>query len=422
MHKSILNPALIKLPSSEHMEYWPVIACDQFTSEEKYWQEVEKIVRDNPSTLNIIFPEVYLEKNNSEKRIENIHKKMEEYSETILNKEINGYMYVERTLQNGKIRQGIVGKIDLEEYSYEEGATCKILPSENTILYRIPPRLAVRRNAKLESPHILMLIDDEDFMVIEPLKNQKQNMEHMYEQELLLNGGKISGWAITNSEIIKQIKRNFIKLENEEKFKEKYKTNHPSFVMIAGDGNHSLATAKAYWEELKGSLSEEEAKNHPARYCLVEVENIQNKAIEIEPIHRVVFNMQENDFFNELNIFFNIEKNQNVKEYYEIQCVWKSQNKKIKIPKKNYAIETAAVDDFIQEIIKKYKKITIDYVHGENAVLGLAKQGQIGIILSPMQKSDLFKGVANGGVLPKKTFSMGHANEKRYYIECRNIK
>lgn len=422
MENSILQPAKILLPVPEKMKYWPVIACDQFTSQPEYWQQVESIVKEEPSTLSIVFPEVYLEEKSPEKRVENIHKKMNEYKKNILTREIEGYVYVERTLPNGKIRQGLIGKVDLEEYSYEEGATCKILPSEGTLVERIPARLEVRRNAPLECPHILMLLDDANFSIIEPIKKNKNELKKLYQQELMLDGGVVAGWAITDSKEIKRIQEKLNSLNNEKEFKEKYDTNHTVFSCIAGDGNHSLATAKAYWEEVKQTLPKKDWENYPARYCLVEMENIQSDSIEIEPIHRVVFGAQEDDFIESLESFIAEKENKSKKKSshkFKILCKEKKLEKQI--DNTEYAIETASIDAFVEEYKIQHPQITIDYVHGEDAVNDLVKQGAIGIILPPVEKSALFKGVANGGVLPKKTFSMGHANEKRYYLECRNI-
>lgn len=422
MEKPVLQPAEILLPKEEDMQYWPVIACDQFTSQPEYWQKVASITEDNPSTFSIVFPEVYLENADPEKRIEKIHKKMNEYQKTLLTREVKGYIYVERTLPNGKVRQGIIGTVDLEEYSYEKGASCRILPSEGTIVERIPPRLEVRRNAPLECPHILMLLDDEKFSIIEPIKDNKNRLKKLYRQELMLDGGVIEGWAIEDLEQIKEIQEKLNLLNDKKEFEKKYNTNHAVFTSIAGDGNHSLATAKAYWQEVKQTLTEEEKETHPARYCLVEMENIQNTSIEVEPIHRVIFGAQEEDFMDEFEKFLAVKENKSSKKScHKFQLIYKNKKVEKQIENSEYAIETASIDDFIEVYRKKNPQISVDYVHGEDSVYELANQGAIGIILPPIKKSDLFKGVANGGVLPKKTFSMGHANEKRYYLECRNI-
>lgn len=422
MQKPVLQTAEILLPEKQEMEKWPVIACDQYTSQPEYWEKVKEIVGNNPSTYKIILPEVFLEKENTKEKINEIHEKMREYEKNILTRKVQGYIYVERVLNSGKIRQGLIGVIDLEEYSYEKGATCRVLPSENTIVDRIPPRLEVRRNAMLESPHILMLADDWDNKIIEPLADKKEKFELLYDQELMLNGGRISGWAVTDINVIKEIENALKLLDNDEKFKEKYKTEHACFSLIAGDGNHSLATAKAYWEEIKLNLSEKEQQNHSARFCLVEIENVQSDAIEIEPIHRVIFRAKEDDFFKQLNDF--IEENNNVNNNikYKFKCIGKKQEIDAIIKNNRYPIETAVVDDFLQKYQNKNPQIIIDYIHGNKEVKEIVeKEGAIGVLLPPMKKSDLFKGVANGDVLPKKTFSMGHAYEKRYYIECRKI-
>lgn len=421
MEKPVLQPAKILLPSEDKMEFWPVIACDQFTSQPEYWNQVASLVENEPSTFSIVFPEVYLE-DDSPKRIEKIHEKMEEYKNTVLTQKVQGYIYVERTLPNGSVRQGLIGMVDLEEYSYENGAECKILPSENTLVERIPPRLAVRRGAPLESPHILMLIDDATFSIIEPIKKNKKELKQLYLQELMMGGGTVSGWAITSQEKIKEIENKLLDLNNEKDFKKKYNTEHAVFSCIVGDGNHSLATAKAYWQELKKTITEVEQINHPARYCLVELENVQSRAIEIEPIHRVVFGANEEDFFLNFEKFMLEKENKSTKNScHKFRIIGQKKKAEKQVKNSEYAIETATIDAFIEQYQAENADIQVDYVHGEDVVAELVEHGAIGIILPTIEKSALFRGVAEGGVLPKKTFSMGHANEKRYYLECRSI-
>ena len=272
----MLLPAEILLPKEKtDLGLWAVLACDQYTSQPEYWQEVEKRVGQAPSTYHMILPEVYLEEPDVANRIETIHDKMRQYSQIVLTRKINGYLYVERTLDSGPPRQGLVGCVDLEDYSYQAGASLRIRPSENTVVERIPPRLAVRRGAALESPHILMLADDPEKTIIEPLAEKTGRLPLMYEQELMLEGGRIRGWAVTEPGDIAAIEQALAKLDDAAAFRSRYESgDHPAFALAVGDGNHSLATAKDYWEEIKQGLSEDERENHHARYYLEELENV----------------------------------------------------------------------------------------------------------------------------------------------------
>ena len=422
--KNIIHKSKILIPNEKiDFSKWAVVACDQYTSEEEYWHDVENIVGEDASTLNIVLPEVYLDNFETSRTIEKIQKKMLEYKENILTKSIDGFVYVERTINNGDIRKGIVACIDLEDYSYKEGEFPLIRPSENTIEERIPPRLKVRNKASLETPHIMMLIDDDKFEIIEPLSQIKDELVKCYNFDLMKNGGHITGYEITQDNIIKDLEQKFINLANVEKFKSKYKNvkNDKPIAMAVGDGNHSLATAKAYWEKTKANLNDETLKNHPARYCLVEIVNVHSKSIEIEPIHRVVLGIAEDEFENKMEQFFKENKNILNEDIHKFSLVTKLGEKEISITSPIGAIPVASVEFFLDDLCSKNKNVKLDYVHGDNTVRKLAKDGAIGIILPEFEKSDLFKGVVLGGVLPRKTFSMGCANEKRYYIECRNI-
>jgi uncharacterized protein (DUF1015 family) len=426
MQEPVLQPAEILLPQQgTDLALWAVLACDQYTSQPEYWQDVKKLVGSAPSTLRIILPEVYLEEPDVPTCIEKIHAAMREYMAAPLTRKVQGYIYVERTCA-GHVRQGLVGCVDLKDYSYEKGASPRIRPSENTVVERIPPRLAVRREAPLESPHILMLADDEEQSIIEPLAAKKSGLEPLYDIDLMLDGGNAKGWAITNPADLDAIATAMAKLDDTQRFTGLYGADAKvkPFALAVGDGNHSLATAKAYWEEIKERLPQDEWENHPARYCLVEMENVQSPAIEIEPIHRVLFNAEAASLLKSAAVFagvYNAEivpAGQGQHEFVGMQGAG-SQTLSIKNPP--HALAVGTLEMFLQDYLEHHPKVRVDYVHGEDAVRGLVAEGAVGILLPPVRKSDLFLGVAQGGVLPKKTFSMGHANEKRYYLECRKI-
>lgn len=427
---AIFNPAEILLPRVDDLGRWAVVACDQFTSEPQYWQRAEALVGDAPSTLRIILPEVYLEGPEVEKRTADIHQAMRDYLESTLSRSVHGMVYVERTMDSGAVRQGLVGTVDLEEYSYEPGATSRIRPSENTVIERIPPRLAVRREAALESPHILMLIDDAARTVIEPLATKKKKLASLYDQELMLGGHRVRGWAVTDPADIEGVLAAIDALDEPQAFAARYSAEQAApFAMAVGDGNHSLAAAKARWEELKLSLGQSEWEGHPARYCLVELENIQSEAIEIESIHRVIFDADPSSLLKAAAAFaatFGEELRPAEKEPMPagvqlFRILYPDGETSFTVHNAPWPLAAGTFEAFMAEYISKRPAVRVDYIHGEDSVAQLVKQGAVGVLLPPFEKGDLFRGVALGGVLPKKTFSMGHANEKRYYLECRKI-
>ena len=423
MKKSVLQPANVLLPKQGvDMSLWAILACDQFTSQPAYWQNAEQLVQNNPSTLHIILPEVYLGKEGEEEKITSIHQTMQSYRSGVLQNLGKGFVYVERHLSGGRIRQGIVGVVDLEEYSYQKGAQARIRPSEKTVEDRIPPRLAVRRGAVLESPHILMLADDPQKTVIEPFAAQKDSIKKLYSINLMLEGGLVEGWWIEDEKQIQALTTALDTLEAG--FAAKYGPEVTPFALAVGDGNHSLATAKAYWEEQKKSLSDAEKQNHPARYCLVELENIQSHAIEIEPIHRVVFGISPPQLAQQLKDFA-VAKGaqetdaQQAEQSFVITGVQQDIN--VHLTASPWPIPVGTLEAFLDELVQTNTKLTVDYIHGEDSTRELSGENAAGILLPAFQKSDLFRGVALGGVLPRKSFSMGEATEKRYYLECRAI-
>ena len=421
------SPAHILLPSEQiPVGQWGCVACDQFTSDRSYWEKAAQAAAGGPSTLDLILPEVYLDEDDVDARISAIHAAMDDYTRNVLTRAVDGFIYVERTEQSGRVRQGLVGRIDLEAYSYAEGAVPAIRPSEHTVESRIPPRMAVRRGARLETPHIMMLADDPGCTLIEPIGEKKEQLRKVYEGDLMLNGGHIAGWAVEDPALLAQIDSALNALGSQEAFDARYpqaKGGAP-LTLAVGDGNHSLASAKACWEELKKTLTPEQAENHPARWCLAEVCNVHSPAIEIEPIHRVLFNVDCATVLLSLITWSDANMagccfGGSKKQPFTLAGPHMANVLSFEDPTEPLTVGT--IDDFISDYIERHPEAKVDYVHDEPAVRALCKQGAVAFLMPPFAKSDLFRGVVMGGVLPRKTFSMGHAEEKRYYIECRKI-
>lgn len=413
--------ANILLPKDADMHKWSVVACDQYTSEPKYWEEVENIVGDAPSTLKITLPEIYLERENVSERIQKINDEMDNLLNTNFFKTLsNSLVYLERTCSDGKVRKGIVGMVDLEDYSYEKGSQTLIRATEGTVLERIPPRVRVRENAKLELPHVMLLIDDEKKEIIEGLTNKVSSEDLVYDFDLMQNGGHIKGYKIPDN-LTDAVFAGLEKLADKDNFEAKYNVKDKGVLLFSvGDGNHSLATAKACYENLKKVLPKEEYENHPARYALVEVVNLHSDALEFEPIHRVVFGVEPEKMIKEFKKFYDISTTAG--EGQRIEYVYKdhSETLYIKNPKSNLAVGSLQI--FIDEYIKSNGG-KVDYIHGDDVTKKLGSEpGNIGFLLPNMKKTDLFKTVILDGALPRKTFSMGHSYDKRYYLEARKIK
>ena len=413
--------ANILLPKDVDMTKWSVVACDQYTSEPEYWKEVESIVGSSPSTLNLILPELYLEEENVEERIKKINLTMEDYlKENVFQEYPNTMIYLERKQSDGKVREGLMGMVDLEDYSYEKGSQTLIRATEKTVIERIPPRLKVRENAPLELPHIMILIDDEKKNIIESLKNKVTAKNIVYDFDLMENGGHIKGYNLSD-EVIKDIEKGLEGLMDKDYFEKKYNVKDKGILLFAmGDGNHSLATAKACYENLKKTMSEEEYLNHPARYALVELVNLHSKALEFEAINRVIFDTNPEDLVEKLKEYYVINKDGNGEKFEiitnDIDEVWYIEN-----PKSN--ISVGSIQMFLDEYLKDHPG-KVDYIHGEDVTKELTHKNEnnVGFIFDAMPKSELFKTVILDGSLPRKTFSMGHSYDKRYYLEARKIK
>ena len=425
---SCFMPAHILLPdASVPLGQWGCIACDQFTSDRDYWAKAEQAAAGGPSALRLILPEVYLGESDQQARVDQIHKAMEQYDREVLTRAVDGFVYVERTLQSGRVRQGLVGRVDLEAYNYHLGSLPLVRPSEHTVEERIPPRMAVRRGARLETPHVMMLADDPDRLLIEPVGRQKEKLRPLYDGELMLGGGHVAGWAVEDPALIRQIEDAMEVLSSQETFLAKYPgaPNDRPMALAVGDGNHSVATAKAYWEELKKTLTPQQQKDHPARWCLAEVCNVRSDAVEIEPIHRVLFNTSYETVL--LNLvtwsdenFAGIRFGEDFEQ--KLQLVGPLDQCHLSFENPSAPLGVGTVDEFVEYFLENHPEARVDYVHDEAAVRAFcAKEGAVGLLLPAMHKADLFRGVVLGGVLPRKTFSLGHAEEKRYYIECRRI-
>jgi len=415
------------------LKKWAVIACDQFTSEPEYWNQVEKIVGDAPSTFNLTFPEVYLEKPGAAERIQNIQSTMRKYLDAGILQPREGLIYVERTVA-GKTRKGIVLCLDLERYDYTKGSSSLIRASEGTIVERLPPRIKIREGAALELPHILVLIDDPNRTVIEPLRAAKSKLEKLYDFDLMLDSGHLTGYAV-NSDFENKIVEALRRLAKPEVFAKKYGIDSKSPVLLfaMGDGNHSLATAKAIWEKIKPQVG----IDHPARYALVEIENVHDEGLEFEPIHRVLFGLKKSLFAALQSVFDkNFEYTPVASAAEMVKAVDQAHGEKqavglviggkgfgvleITHPTSNLPVGT--IQSFLDPFMKDGGAEKIDYVHGRDVVVKLGSQpNNAAIYLPGMSKSDLFKTVILDGALPRKTFSMGEAREKRFYMEARKI-
>jgi hypothetical protein len=441
MEKIGLQVPTILLPKQRvDMTRWSVVACDQYTSEKQYWESLDNLVGDAPSTLRMILPEVYLEEEDIQERILQTQKKMKEYLEADIFVEHGGFLLVERRLPStgaedaNPARYGLIVALDLEQYDYSPGSQSLIRATEGTILDRLPPRMNIRRGAPLELPHILVLIDDPHMTVIEPFAAVKQHLSLMYDFDLNKNGGHICSYLLDQPVHQQQVAHALGELASPDSFYAKYPVEpelHKVLLYAMGDGNHSLATAKAIWEELKPTVG----MHHPARYALVEIENIHSPALTFEAIHRLVSEPRAN-FLAAFQSFTThtqtpFKTYESLIEYVKQETPdskqrfgFLSNNEymgiEIEEPTKNLAVGT--LQDFLDQWKESGGFDTIDYIHGDDVLDNLAqKSNNIGFYLPAMKKSELFTTVILDGALPRKTFSMGEAHEKRYYLECRKL-
>ena len=408
-------PADILMPKTDSMEKWAVIACDQFTSDQAYWDRVRKNAEGAVSTINLILPEAELGTEKEAEHTAVINATMKRYmDEDVFTTYPNSFVYVERQLENGSIREGLVGMVDLDAYDYSTGATSAIRATERTVAERIPPRQRVRRDAPIELPHILMLCDDHDKKLIEPIGAKKDSLKKLYDFDLMEGGGHITGWLVEGKDVDEF---NKALADYTATVGEKYKgLKGVPMVFAVGDGNHSLATAKSCYEELKKNHPGEDLSNHPARYALVELENIHDPAQVFEPIHRVIFKTDTEKLLAAL------QKDACADGGFPVQWYTKDASGTVYLDRARSELAVGVLQGFLDEYLKDNAG-EIDYIHDDDALISLAKQdGAIGFLLPAMEKSQLFRGVIADGILPRKTFSMGHSREKRYYLEGRKIK
>ena len=415
MKENIFLPADILLPKDADMHKWAVIACDQFTSDQAYWDRVRATAGDAPSTINLILPEAELGTEKEEEHTALINRTMEKYmAEGVFETYADSFVYVERTLENGTIRKGLVGKLDLEAYDYNVGSTSAVRATEKTVVERIPPRQRVRRNAPIELPHILMLCDDHEKVLIEPVAAKKDQLKKLYDFDLMEDGGHITGWLVEGEDVAEFQKG---LADYAEHVGEKYADLEGVPMLFAtGDGNHSLATAKSCYEELKANNPGVDLSNHPARYALVELENIHDEAQVFEPIHRVIVNTDPEALLEALKAEACAE------EGFEVAWYIGDKTGTVKLDPAKSELAVGVLQAFLDDYLKEHPG-DIDYIHDDDALIDLAKQDNaIGFLLPGMEKSQLFRGVIHDGALPRKTFSMGHSREKRYYLEGRKIR
>ncbi len=413
--------ANILMPKNIDMTKWAVVACDQYTSEPDYWAETERIVSDNPSTLKLTLPEIYLEQDGVDEKIKNIHASMEKYlSDGIFEEYKDSLIYIERKQNDGKVRAGIVGAIDLEMYDYRKGSKSQVRATEATVVERIPPRIKVRQGAPVELPHIMILIDDDKKTVVEPLSDVKNSLKKVYDFKLMQKGGEIAGWLL-GDEQIKSVMSALDKLSDLDAFNAKYGLSEDNVLLYAmGDGNHSLATAKEFYEQLKAANPGVDLSNHPARYALVEIVNLHSPALEFEAIHRIVTDVDTDKLMKTLTEKLSLSEQGSD----EAQCFMSVKNgvsKKLYVGNELSKLTVGSLQIVLDEYIKENGG-KIDYIHGAEVIESLSKnENSIGFVLPDMQKSELFPTVICDGALPRKTFSMGHAWDKRYYVEARKI-
>ena len=438
---AIRQPNLL-LPGPEvDLTLWPVVACDQYTSQPKYWQETEKQVGESPSTLQLILPEIYLGEGD-EQRIAGIHKAMLKVLDGGLLVEHRGCVLVERTTDGphgSRIRHGVVAEIDLEAYDYRKGSQSLIRATEGTILERIPPRVRVRAGAPLELPHIHLLIDDPQQQAIAPVAARKDHLKLLYDIKLLQGGGRVRGWAMDEAGETQL----FAALENLADPAQYASQHHlgsdaPVLLFAVGDGNHSLATAKSVWETTRQRLLGEgldlaAALQHPARWALVEVMNLHDPGLSFEPIHRVLFDVRQDPLLALSEAFGGTLLQTPVKAEDLPDAVIKHGGHVaglctdrgawlLEFTQPDQHLPVATVQRWLDTWLAAGGAGHIDYVHGADVTLELGTQtGHAGLLLPAMPKDELFATVALDGALPRKTFSMGEPWEKRYYLECRKI-
>ena len=441
-------PQILLPKDKANLKKWSVIACDQYTQDKDYWKKVEQEVADFPSTLKITLPEVYLGDSDKQDRINNINKTMKEYlSNNIFSSPVEAMIYIERTTGYGRMRKGLVTAIDLETYDWKPFSTALIRATEATILDRIPPRMEIRRDAPIELPHIMLLVNDSEKSLVEKTGELAKSKSALYDTDLMMNSGHITGWQVSDKDEIANVENALNQIA-----KKQTQKDGSVFMFAVGDGNHSLATAKAIWDELKtknggtknsdGSISIPQGmENHNARFALIEIVNIYDEGLTFEPIHRVLFNVENllekvAEQFKKINCFVGIEEvssgkdlanaveNSNADFGFVFEENGKVTYKVLKTNIQELAVSKLqpALDEILADCKKENIDCEIDYIHGTEEVFRLGgKNNATTILLPPIAKDTFFATIANSGPLPRKSFSMGEASEKRFYMECRQL-
>ncbi len=419
--RNLFMPCDFLIPADCDMVKWSVVACDQHTSEPEYWERADAFVGDSPSTLRLMLPEHTYKYLNLDELISGTKKTMAEYeSRGVFKLCRDSYVYVERRLYNGKLRRGIVGAVDLEAYDFAKGSKPAVRATEGTVVEKLPVRIKLRDGAPLELTHVLMLADDPEERLIAPLSKEKGAMKMLYDFELMEKGGHITGYQVSG-ELAERVRDSVAEFGCCEDFNRRYGLKgEPVMIFAVGDGNHSLASAKAWWEQLKQTLSEEERKAHPARYAIVEIVNLCDESLEFQPINRVVFDVDPKAMLDALLEYYP-DAHTGPGGDHEIVYVYNGCAGIVSLSKLNGELAIGALSKFLDEYVPKAGG-RIDYVHGDDVVVKLSqKPGRLGFVLPAIEKGSLFPSIIKDGVLPRKTFSMGSANDKRYYLECRKI-
>ena len=396
---NLIRKADILLPADGDMTAWSTVACDQFTSEPEYWQQVEALAEGKPSALHLMLPEAWLETEKAEGAEERIAETMKEYQcNGVFRTLKDSYIYMERTQPDGRVRRGLVCALDLEGYDFRPGSTSPIRATEGTVVDRLPPRVRVRQGASLEMPHVMVLMDDRDDLVLGALEGEKAALTPVYGFELMMGGGHLRGWQISGEKAA-GVEKTLVSLADEEVLRAKYGDTEKAPVIFAiGDGNHSLAAARLCWEQRREQLTPAQRENDPARFALVELVNIHEKALDFEPIHRVLFDTDTSSFAAEYDAFL-------------AGCS----------PELTVGQFIGAAEDFCQNYVKTHGG-RLDYIHGDDTAREMGERPNCAaVILPPLDKGALFSSVLESGAFPRKSFSMGHARDKRYYLECRRI-
>lgn len=435
-------PTLLLPRADTDLTRWAVVACDQYTSQPEYWVRVEALVGDAPSTLRLILPEVYLGAADETQRIHAIQETMRRYlADGVLTPQPPGLILVERETARGRSRKGLIAALDLEHYDFNTNARTLIRPTEGTILERLPPRIRVREGAPLELPHVMVLIDDPERSVIEPLFAEP--LEKLYDFPLMLDSGRVRGWRVDQPMLIQWIAERLERLVDPAAFSERYGVaDEPALLYAMGDGNHSFATAKIIWENLKHAAPDPAAvMSHPARHALVELVNLHDEGLEFEAIHRVAFGVDAEHLLTAFDEFLAArDSTLTVLErpsWGAARRTWREMQRSdrqviafvtqdrcgvLLIERPRLTLPVASLQAFLDPYLDNRSGARLDYIHGEETLERLGRQpGNIGFYLPALAKSDFFRTVIRDGALPRKTFSMGEADEKRFYLECRRI-